>query len=207
MPQEIISKKTKANLEILNKEAMLKNFYLAGGTGAALQLRHRVSLDLDFFTRKDIDAKILIQKIKTLGIFSIERETENTIIGIFSGTRVSFLKYDYPLLFDLKQIKGVNVADLRDIGCMKTDAISSRGMKRDFIDLFFICKELISLKDLLSLFKKKYNSVNYNMLHILKSLAYFEDAENNPMPKMIVPTSWQEVKSFFKEGIKKINNK
>jgi len=207
MPQEIISKKTKANLEILNKEAMLKNFYLAGGTGAALQLRHRVSLDLDFFTRKDIDAKILIQKIKTLGIFSIERETENTIIGIFSGTRVSFLKYDYPLLFDFKQIKGVNVADLRDIGCMKTDAISSRGMKRDFIDLFFICKELISLKDLLSLFKKKYNSVNYNMLHILKSLAYFEDAENNPMPKMIVPTSWQEVKSFFKEGIKKINNK
>jgi len=207
MPQEIISKKTKANLEILNKEAMLKNFYLAGGTGAALQLRHRVSLDLDFFTRKDIDAKILIQKIKTLGIFSIERETENTIIGIFSGTRVSFLKYDYPLLFDLKQIKGVNVADLRDIGCMKTDAISSRGMKRDFIDLFFICKELISLKDLLSLFKKKYNSVNYNMLHILKSLAYFEDAENNPMPKMIVPTSWQEVKSFFKKEIKKINNK
>ena len=207
MPQEIISKKTKANLEILNKEAMLKNFYLAGGTGAALQLRHRVSLDLDFFTREDIDAKILIQKIKTLGIFSIERETENTIIGIFSGTRVSFLKYDYPLLFDLKQIKGVNVADLRDIGCMKTDAISSRGMKRDFIDLFFICKELISLKDLLSLFKKKYNSVNYNMLHILKSLAYFEDAENNPMPKMIVPTSWQEVKSFFKKEIKKINNK
>ena len=207
MPQEIISKKTKANLEILNKEAMLKNFYLAGGTGAALQLRHRVSLDLDFFTKKDIDTKTLIQKIKTLGIFSIERETENTIIGIFSGTRVSFLKYDYPLLFDLKQIKGVNVADLRDIGCMKTDAISSRGMKRDFIDLFFICKELISLKDLLSLFKKKYNSVNYNMLHILKSLAYFEDAENNPMPKMIVPTSWQEVKSFFKKEIKKINNK
>ena len=194
-------------MEILNKEAMLKNFYLAGGTGAALQLKHRVSLDLDFFTEKDIDAKTLIQKIKTRGEISIERETENTLIGIFYGTRVSFLKYDYPLFFDLKQIKGVNVADLRDIGCMKTDAISSRGMKRDFVDLFFICREAISLKNLLSLFKRKYKSVNYNMMRILKSLAYFEDAENNPMPKMIVPTSWQEVKSFFKEEIKKINNK
>ena len=207
MPQEIISKKTKANLEILIKEAMLKNFYLAGGTGAALQLKHRVSLDLDFFTNKDIDTKTLIQKIKTQGKYSIERETENTLIGIFNGARVSFLKYDYPLLFDLKQIRGIKIADLRDIGCMKIDAVSSRGMKRDFVDLFFICRETISLEKLLSLFKKKYNSVNYNMLHILKSLAYFEDAENNPMPKMIVPASWQEVKSFFKEEIKKINDK
>jgi len=205
MPQEIISKKTKANLEILTREDLLENFYLAGGTGVALQLKHRVSLDLDFFTEKDIDTKTLIQKIKTRGKFSIERETENTLIGIFNGIRVSFLKYDYPLLFDLKQIKGIKIADFRDIGCMKIDAVSSRGMKRDFVDLFFICREVISLKNLLSLFKKKYKSVNYNMLHILKSLAYFEDAENNPMPKMILPTSWQEVKSFFKKEIRKIN--
>ncbi len=205
MPQEIISKKTKANLEILIKKAMLKNFYLVDGTGAALQLKHRVSLDLDFFSKKDIDTKTLIQKIKTQGKFSIERETENTLIGIFNGTRVSFLKYDYPLLFDLKQIKGIKIADLRDIGCMKIDAVSSRGMKRDFVDLFFICREAISLKNLLSLFKKKYKSVNYNRLHILKSLVYFEDAENNPMPRMILPTSWQEVKNFFKEEIRKIN--
>jgi len=207
MPQEIISKKTKANLEILTKEAVLKNFYLAGGTGAALQLKHRVSLDLDFFTKKDIDTKTLIQKIKTLGKFSIERETENTLIGIFNGTRLSFLKYDYLLLFEPKQIQGIKVADLRDIGCMKIDAISSRGMKRDFVDLLFICKELISLKNILILFKRKYKSVNYNIMHILKSLAYFEDAENNPMPKMIVHVYWQEVKSFFKEEIRKINNK
>jgi hypothetical protein len=40
---------------------VLKNFYLAGGTGAALQLKHRVSLDLDFFTKEDIDTKTLIQ--------------------------------------------------------------------------------------------------------------------------------------------------
>ncbi|GAH63607.1 unnamed protein product, partial [marine sediment metagenome] len=169
--------------------------------------KHRVSLDLDFFTKEDINTKTLIQKIKTLGKFSTERETENTLIGIFNGARVSFLRYDYPLLFDLRQIKGIKIADLRDIGCMKIDAISSRGMKRDFIDLFFICKELISLKNILSLFKRKYKSVNYNMMHILKSLAYFEDAENNPMPRMIIPASWQEVKSFFKEEIRKINNK
>lgn len=207
MPQEIISKKTKGNLEILTREGMLKTFYLAGGTGVALQLGHRFSLDLDFFTKKDIATKIFIQKIKTRGKFSVEREAENTLIGIFNGIRVSFLKYDYPLLFNLKQIEGIRIADLRDIGCMKIDAISSRGMKRDFVDLFFICREVISLKNLLSLFKRKYKSVNYNMMHILKSLAYFEDAENNPMPKMIVSASWQEIKNFLKKEIKKINDK
>ena len=102
---------------------------------------------------------------------------------------------------------GIKAADLRDIGCMKIDAISSRGMKRDFIDLFFICKELISLKNLISLFKRKYKSVNYNTMHILKSLVYFEDAENNPMPRMTVPVSWQEIKSFSQQEIIKINNK
>ena len=45
------------------------------------------------------------------------------------------------------------------------------------------------------------------MIHILKSLVYFKDAESNPMPKMIVHISWQEVKSFFKEEIRKIDNK
>jgi len=204
MSQKILSRKTKINLEILRKSGMLRDFYLAGGTGAALQLKHRLSLDLDFFTEKNIDIKILVQKIKKLGRFSIEKEAQNSLISIFQGTRITFLKYDYPCLFPFKDFEGIKVADLRDIGCMKISAISSRGIKKDFIDLFFICQEIILLKSLLRFFKKKYESVDYNMIHILKSLVYFEDAEKDPMPKMIIPVSWKEVKSFSKEEIKKI---
>jgi predicted nucleotidyltransferase component of viral defense system len=204
MPQEILSRKTKNNLAELKRANILSNFYLAGGTGLALKLRHRISLDLDFFTKEDIDTKILIQKIKNLGRFSVEKESESTLIGIFEGTRITFLKYDYPLLFPLKEFEGIEVADERDIGCMKISAISSRGTKKDFIDLYFLCQKIISLKELLKLFKKKYKSVDYNLMHILKSLVYFEDAEKDPMPKMIIPISWEEVKKFFKAEIKKI---
>jgi predicted nucleotidyltransferase component of viral defense system len=203
MPQEILSRKTKNNLAELKRANILSNFYLAGGTGLALKLRHRISLDLDFFTKEDIDTKILIQKIKNLGRFSVEKESESTLIGIFEGTRITFLKYDYPLLFPLKEFEGIEVADERDIGCMKISAISSRGTKKDFIDLYFLCQKIISLKELLKLFKKKYKSVDYNLMHILKSLVYFEDAEKDPMPKMIIPISWEEVKKFFKAEIKK----
>jgi len=204
MPQEIISAKTKSNLARLKRAALLKGFYLAGGTGLALQLNHRLSLDLDFFTKNDIETKILIQKIKNLGKFSVEKESENTLIGIFEETRITFLKYDYPLLFPLKEWGRIKVADGRDIGCMKISAISSRGTKKDFIDLYFLCQKVISLRKLLELFKKKYKSVEYNMTHILKSLIYFADAEKDPLPKMISPISWKEVKIFFENEIKKI---
>jgi len=57
----------------------------------------------------------------------------------------------------------------------------------------------------LKLFRKRYKSVDYNMMHILKSLVYFEDAQRDPMPRMIVPISWTKVKNFFKEEIKKLS--
>ncbi len=204
MSQKIISKKTKSNLEILKKAGLLDNFYLAGGTGLALQLEHRLSVDLDFFTSQEINTKFLIQKIKNLGKFSVEKETGDSLICRFKGTKISFLRYEYPLLFRLAKIEGIKIADSRDIGCMKISAISSRGTKKDFIDLFVLGQKTISLKKLLDLFKKKYKSVDYNIMHILKSLSYFDDAENNPMPKMIIAVSWKEIKNFFKKEIKQI---
>ena len=48
-----ISEQTKQVLLNLSKVKMvLDNFYLAGGTGLALQIGHRVSVDLDFFSSK-----------------------------------------------------------------------------------------------------------------------------------------------------------
>lgn len=201
---ETISKKTKANLEILKKAHVLGGFYLVGGTGLALQLNHRLSIDLDLFNSKEINTKNLIQKIKKVGRLSIEKESESTLICRFNGTRLTFLRYEYPLLFNFEIIGGIKIASVQDIGCMKIDAISSRGTKKDFIDLYFICQKTASLSELLKLFERKYKSVDYNMIHIFKSLSYFEDAEKNPMPKMIIAVSWRGVKEFFKKEVQKL---
>jgi len=203
MPKKVISKKTQSTLEILRKTDLLKDFYLAGGTALALQYQHRLSLDLDFFTKKNIDTKELLEKIKKIGNFSLEKEAENTLTGILNQTKITFLSYDYPILFSPKNILGIKVADIKDIACMKLAAISSRGTKRDFVDLFFICHD-ISLKKLFSLFQKKYRKVNYNLIHILKSLVYFENAEKEPMPHMIKQVSWQEIKEFFIKEVRSI---
>ncbi len=204
MPNQIISKKTRRNLELLKKSKLLDDFYLAGGTGLALQLEHRLSMDLDFFNKKSINTQSLKNNLQALGTLSITKEDKDTLNGVFNGTEIMFLKYSYPLLFPLQKKKDITIADIRDIGCMKISSVSGRGTRKDFIDLYFICKDVVSFKELLKLFKKKYKSINYNMVHILKSLTYFNDAEKDPMPNMLKPVDWAKVKCFFQNMAKNI---
>jgi hypothetical protein len=202
----ILGKNAIRNLEILRKSGLLRSFYLAGGTGAALSLLHRRSRDFDFFSQKPFNEHALVRKLSRLGKFELERKTSGTVIGFLNGSRVSFFYYPYRLLKPRKKILGVNVANSIDIACMKLDAISSRGSKRDFIDLYWIMRqESLTLQTLLELFKKKYSGTNYNLLHIKKGLIYFADAEHEPMPVMQKKTSWREVKNFFEDAVRGLN--
>ena len=194
----------KSNLELLSKEKFIKEFYLAGGTSVALQLGHRVSYDLDFFTSKTFNEERIIQNLSDLGNLKIDQRTEQTILGILNNVKVSFFFYRYSLLFNPLVWQGIRLADLRDVACMKIDAVQSRGTKRDFIDLYAIIKNGYTLEELLELFKKKYKRVRYNEIHIRKSLIYFVDAEKEKMPKMLKSFEWREIKKFFISEVKKL---
>lgn len=203
-PQEIISEETKTDLETLEESSLLEHFYLAGGTGVALTLRHRTSYDLDFFTEDHFNENILLKKLAELGNFELERKTEGTIIGLFRNTRVSFFSYPYPLLLPLRILCGIHVADIIDIAGMKIDTVASRGSKKDFVDLYMIMKNGYSLEDLLGHFSKKYGGITYNMVHIKKGLVYFDDADRDEPPNMLVPIDWEDVKKTFREKVKKL---
>ncbi|OIO49890.1 MAG: hypothetical protein AUJ36_01405 [Parcubacteria group bacterium CG1_02_41_26] len=136
--------------------------------------------------------------------FHLENQSEQTINGVLDGTKISFLGYHYPLLKPCQMAGGILVADIVDIACMKIDTVAKRGAKRDFVDIYFILKEIAPLSDLLKMFTQKYASVNYNMTHIKKGLVYFEDAERDPMPNMIKALDWGELKRFFQQEIAKI---
>jgi len=203
MHQEVINSKTKRLLEALVKTKEIKDFYLAGGTALALQIGHRQSIDLDWFIQEQISIVQLKKSLSSLGGLTIESEDEETLNCLLNGVKLSFFVYPYPLLFSFIDFNGVKIADERDIACMKIDAISSRGSKKDFIDLYFLLRKY-QLRDLLDLFDKKYKNIKYNRLHILKSLIYFEKTENEPMPKMFQKIDWPAVKNKIKketEGI------
>ncbi|MBU2446703.1 MAG: nucleotidyl transferase AbiEii/AbiGii toxin family protein [Bacteroidetes bacterium] len=188
-------------LNELNAISILSKFYLAGGTGLALIHGHRRSYDFDFFSTDLFNEEILLQEIKKLNNVTIISKDRHTLHIELKGIKVSFLGYTYPLLFQTKEFllesgSTLRIADERDIACMKISAISSRGTKRDFIDLFIIAQQY-GLQELLEFFDNKFSQAPYNKIHVLKSLTYFPDAELEPMPDMLVSVSWDSVKQFF----------
>lgn len=210
MFEKVLSSNAKEALAILGPSGILEGAYMAGGTALALQIGHRLSYDFDFFTDKEFDENILVQRIKKIiPEFQLEKLEWKTILGNIKETRFSFFFYNYPLLFKTGKFLGIDIADIRDIAPMKIAAIADRGTKRDFIDLYFIVEleKILSLSEVLELYEKKFKVLAQNKLHILKSLRYFEDAEEGETPKMLKDILWKEIKKFFENEVKKLSKK
>lgn len=203
MFEQTINSSAKQSLAILGQKKILPDAYLAGGTALALQIGHRISYDLDFFTPKPFDRRIIINQLQKFN-FQLEQESGGTILGKLAETKFSFFYYPYSLLYPTKDFLGVAIADLKDITAMKIDAISSRGTKRDFTDLYFLAKEF-SISEMLQFYDKKYSVLQPNKIHILKSLNYFVDADKDANPSMVVKNySWLEIKNYFNQEVPKI---
>lgn len=199
MFQKTLPDKARQLLTELGQEALVRPFYLAGGSAAALHLGHRISIDFDFFTPDNYDSVPLFQGLHSYGELIIQQQSLGTMVGQLNEVRISFFVYPYPLLAEPIELNGVRIAHLLDIAMMKLIAIAQRGTKRDFIDLYFICQHGYSLDELLDHLSDKYQTVSYPVYHLLRALLYFEDAELDPPPQMLVPYDWSEIKRFFQQ--------
>lgn len=173
---------------------------LAGGTALALHLGHRISIDLDFFTGKVFNLEDIISSLRKTGLpFRIISEGEGYLIFEADGIKVSIFKYDYPFLERTPVYEGVPVAGIVDIASMKVIAISQRGTKRDFIDLYFVLQKM-PFHIIAEHMKKRFGKERINPIHIGKSLVYFSDAESNPEPEYVKgkEIKWDNIKKFFK---------
>ena len=188
---------TRLVFQQLGREPMVSAFFLAGGSALALHLGHRISLDLDFFSRRGYSMPELLARLRSVGHLSIESQSEDTFVGELNGVRLSFFTYPYPLLGEVVLCEGIQLASRLDIALMKITAIGQRGRKRDFIDLYFLCQQDFSLDHLLRDMPRKFPNVDYPSYHLLRALAYFDDAETDPLPRMLKPFKWEEAKKFF----------
>jgi predicted nucleotidyltransferase component of viral defense system len=169
------------------------DFYLAGGTALYYYLKHRYSVDLDFFTQKDIDFRVFYQNFSPREIKTISKDTIHAKV---KEVNVSFFFYPYPFLKPCSNLDGLKVASLEDILCMKINAIILRGSRKDFVDVYFIMKNLkIKSHEAIKLFVKK--SGKYDEMVIRKSLTYFEDAEKEPEIPLFKKAGWNSIKKFF----------
>ncbi len=194
--EETVSKEIIKAVKSLANEILGEQDYLGGGTGLALYWGHRKSADLDFFRKGILQEQVLASRLSHFLNFRLDAKDQGTVHGRLGEVKITFLEYLYPLLFPLNNFVNVQVADPRDIACMKIDAISARGKRRDFIDLY-VASQRYGLKELLGLFEKKFAKARYNLAHVFKSLTYFDDAITDPMPALLIDISWDEVTHFF----------
>ena len=188
--------------------AFKERFYLAGGTGLALQLGHRDSVDFDFFTSDHFDTVALHRDV--LDFFS-GRKIETTLeekdsinIVIDGEIKLSFLRYPYKLLNPCLDEKYFRIASAEDIGCMKLSAIVSRATWKDYIDLYFVLKKN-PLDNLLKKMAQKIPDLDRNL--ILKSLVYFGDVlDEKIMFQRGFEVSRKEVEGFLEKQVKALFN-
>jgi hypothetical protein len=186
------------------------NAYLAGGTALALILGHRESVDFGWFSPAMFDAEAVAERLSQLGQLHISETKKGTFHGFVNDIQVTWLYYPNPLLEEFitsPEIPGLYLASLVDIAVMKWSALSSRGSRKDFIDLYFIAQAGLEIQSLVPLLAKKFPDSNINYYHMIKSLSYFDDAEHEAWPVMHKSVQWEEVKAFFRQQQKLLLDK
>jgi len=183
----------------------LETWTLAGGTGLALQFGHRYSEDLDFFRTEAFETDLLIERLANVGPLSIQSRSSGTLHVVLDGLRVGFLGMQAPLVYPGTPYRGLTLADPRDIAVMKLVAIGGRGSRKDFVDLYFFLQAGGSLESTLDLARRRFQRVDYNEYHLLKSLVFFEDAEAEPLPTMLREASWSAIKKAIVTDVQRLS--
>lgn len=193
-----------STLDLLKKiqsESFFRECRLVGGTSLAMQLGHRKSIDLDFFGKFEPDSFQIKEILKKIGPIQIIQESKFIFQYIANGVKIDFVNYPYEWISEKINEDNLVLASPKDIAAMKLAAITNRGTKKDFIDLF----ELLGyfpLSEMFDFYKEKYPDGIPFMT--LKSLTWFEDAEEDPMPTMFRDYSWQTVKNRFFAEVRKL---
>lgn len=189
-------------LKSLMAKPYLESFFLVGGTALALQLGHRVSIDIDLFTLADFDQDDLLADLKKEFEVVVEVRSPSIFITRINDVKVDFVRFRYKTRFAELLVDGVRMLDLRDLAPMKLDAITKRGSKKDFYDLHFLLQKM-PLPEILDLYAMKFE--HSTLFHVIKSLTWFEDAEDQPDPMVFESGhSWETVKRTLEKAAQKI---
>lgn len=189
---QTIDAKTLELLKNIQEISIFNKLRLVGGTSLALQIGHRLSIDLDLFGKLNADEISITNELSKIGNFKIINTSENIKVFLINDIKVDIVNYPYEWIDDAIYKDDLVLASIKDIAAMKLAAITGRGTKKDFIDFYFLLKRY-SLEQLIELYKQKYPDSSIFML--LKSIPYFDDAEIDINPKMLIDTKWEQVKT------------
>ncbi|MHB8260642.1 MAG: nucleotidyl transferase AbiEii/AbiGii toxin family protein [Bacteroidia bacterium] len=190
--KQTVTEETFSLLRFVQEQPSFKEVRLVGGTALALQYGHRRSIDLDFFGATDSSVDEIVEELKPIGVITILKNAKSIKVLTVNGIKVDFVNYAYPWLDEVVLEDGLRMASAKDIAAMKIAAITGRGSKKDFFDLDLLLNHF-PLEEIMDFFSKKY--ADGSIYLALKSLVYFDDADQEPSPYLFTDRSWDLVKN------------
>ena len=194
--------------KILSKIDALPDFYLAGGTGLALQLGHRISVDFGFMSSKVIPSKLLNTAEKLAGALKLSSRivvNNRGELTLFIGeTKLTFLHYPFPVLSPLVSFEKIRIASILEIAAMKAYTLGRRGVFKDYVDIYFILKNGEPLKSIGDLASQKYGD-SFDMRLFLEQLVYLRDIEDTYIKFLKGKVDKKKLQKFFEEKIRQFS--
>jgi hypothetical protein len=191
-------------LDLVAAAVGTETVYIAGGSAVAHHLQHRVSRDVDLMTyQPDVDLADVRHRIaREIRDLEVRAETEVALHLLIAGVPVDVVRYPYPLLDPpVDGPAGFKVAALRDLAAMKIAAVARRGIRRDFWDLHEIVTRTMRLEEALDAYHARYGVEASDLYHVLRSLTYFDDAEQeDAWPQGLSADHWAEIKRYFEKA-------
>lgn len=187
-------------LKILSAQPEMEGLRLVGGTALALHYGHRQSVDLDFFGKISVSQDEILDMVSKIGDYVVNNHSTSILQMTVNGIKVDIVDYSrYEWIASPVIEEGIVLASPPDIAAMKVNAIEGRGSRKDFVDIYVLLQKY-SIKEILSFYSQKYP--NYSIFRALLSLSYFDDAEAQAMPRMFIPDSWEEMRSYITKIVK-----
>jgi len=202
LQKEAIEPRTLQLLKALQADSMFAQFHLAGGTGLALQLGHRLSVDLDLFSLAPFDSSFYLEYLEKNYQFALDYSSISTLKGSIDGVKVDFIAHAYALILPVLETELIRIYSMADIAAMKVNAIAGNGTRsKDFVDMYFLL-EIYSVQQILEFYQNKYN--DRNIFHALKSLNYFDEVDLSDWPVFISKKNltWNIVKASIDKHCK-----
>lgn len=177
MHREVLTKRA---AELFPTLAQFAGFYLAGGTGLALQIGHRLSVDFDLFSTGDIKRSLLSKVEAAFADATIAPLVNNTdeLTVLVDDVKLTLLKYPFPTFDPFVNCEGVPVLSVREIAATKAYTIGRRGAYKDYVDLYFVLAEgHATLAEIIDLAAKKFGA-DFNPRLFLEQIVFLDDVED-----------------------------
>jgi hypothetical protein len=204
--REALSPRAQELLARLAARPSSGDLYLAGSAALALYTGHRPVADLDLMSNANRltgpERRDLLAELLTLDADAeVETARDGYLFVRLGGVGLRLFYYPYPLVQPFEDFAGLAVASAVDLGLMKLGAVISRGTRRDFVDLYLLCREL-PLATLFGFAEDKFGHVRDFPLQALKGLADLSQIAGEPMPRLAVPLEWSEVEEWLRRQVR-----